>query len=316
MATRTDPLADLLAEYDTWLRVERGLAPNSLAAYRRDLDRYAAYLRRRGQSDPGAVSEAVVAAYVEDLRDARDDDGRARYAPSSIARAVAAVRSFHRFCVEEGLVALDPSEDIGGPRVPQGIPKALDRGRGGSAAGRRYRATTRGASRSRHPRDALRRWAADQRARRARSERPRSARRHRARARQGQQGTRRAGRAHGARPRSTTISATGVRSFERGDTRASARATRCSSTRAAGSSHARALAHRARGRRPRRPRGPPLPARPPALLRDPHARPRGRHPRGPGAARPRQPLDHPGVHPGLPERLRAVYDLAHPRAKR
>lgn len=127
MATTTDPdpLADLLAEYDTWLRVERGLAPNSLAAYRRDLRRYADYLRRRGNIDPDAVSEAMVAAYVEDLRNARDEDGKRRYAPSSIARAVAAVRSFHRFCVEEGVVRSDPSEEIGGPRVPQGIPKAL-----------------------------------------------------------------------------------------------------------------------------------------------------------------------------------------------
>jgi integrase/recombinase XerD len=120
-----DALSASLAEYDTWLRVERGLAPNSLAAYRRDLRRYADYLRRRGEHDPAAVTEGVVAAYVDELRDARDEEGGPRYAPSSIARAVAAVRSFHRFCVEEGLVRSDPSEDIGGPRVPQGIPKAL-----------------------------------------------------------------------------------------------------------------------------------------------------------------------------------------------
>ena len=126
MTTKADDaLARSLVEYETWLRVERGLAPNSLSAYRRDLRRYTEYLRRHGDTDPGGVSEETVAAYVEELRSARDDDGKARYAPSSIARAVAAVRSFHRFCVEEGLVLSDPSEDIGGPRVPQGIPKAL-----------------------------------------------------------------------------------------------------------------------------------------------------------------------------------------------
>jgi integrase/recombinase XerD len=120
-----DELDSLLDEYDTWLRVERGLAPNSLAAYRRDLRRYLAYLRRRGETDPAAVDEAVVAAYVESLKQARTDEGLPRYKESSIARALAAVRSFHRFCVDEGLLASDPSEEIGGPRVPQGIPKAL-----------------------------------------------------------------------------------------------------------------------------------------------------------------------------------------------
>jgi integrase/recombinase XerD len=121
-----DELDGLLAEYDTWLRVERGLAPNSLAAYRRDLRRYADYLRRRGVTgDVAAVDEAIVAGFVEELQQARTDDGLPKYKESSIARALAAVRSFHRFCVEEGLLDDDPSGDVGAPRVPQGIPKAL-----------------------------------------------------------------------------------------------------------------------------------------------------------------------------------------------
>ena len=120
-----DALGPLLDEYDTWLRVERGLAPNSLAAYRRDLRRYADWLRDTGHDDPAAIDEAVVAGYVDWLKDTRDDEGRPRFAPASIARALAAVRSFHRFCEEEGLLATDPSEDVAGPRVPQGIPKAL-----------------------------------------------------------------------------------------------------------------------------------------------------------------------------------------------
>jgi integrase/recombinase XerD len=121
-----DELDGMLAEYETWLRVERGLAPNSLAAYRRDLRRYTAYLRRWGVTgDVAHVDESVVAGYVEELEQARTDDGLRRYKESSIARALAAVRSFHRFCVEEGLLGSDPSEEVGAPRVPQGIPKAL-----------------------------------------------------------------------------------------------------------------------------------------------------------------------------------------------
>jgi integrase/recombinase XerD len=120
-----DELAGLLDEYATWLRVERGLAANSLAAYRRDLRRYADWLRSSGHDDPETIDETVVAAYVEWLKSTRDDDGRPRFAASSIARAMAAVRSFHRFCMEEGLLDTDPSEEVGSPRVPQGIPKAL-----------------------------------------------------------------------------------------------------------------------------------------------------------------------------------------------
>lgn len=120
-----DELARLLAEHEIWLTVERGLAVNSLAAYRRDLRRYAAYLRRKGLTDPSRVGEGTVSAYVEHLKRARDDEGNPRYAPSSIARALVAVRSFHRFCLDEGFADVDPSEEVGAPRVPQGIPKAL-----------------------------------------------------------------------------------------------------------------------------------------------------------------------------------------------
>ncbi len=153
-ASMGDELDGLLAEHDTWLRVERGLAPNSLAAYRRDLRRYAAYLRRRGfTGDVAHVDEAIVAGYVDELQQARTDDGQRRYKESSIARALAAVRSFHRFCVEEGLLDDDPSEERRrAPRAP-GHPEGAHRGRGRRAARRGARRRPAPATRPRHPRD-------------------------------------------------------------------------------------------------------------------------------------------------------------------
>jgi integrase/recombinase XerD len=120
----------LLAEHATWLAVERGVAANTLAAYQRDLAAYAAFLRRRAAPGGGAVAaggltETDVDAYVDHLKTARDEDGKPRWSAASVARAVVAVRSFHRFCLTEGHLAADPSEAVTAPRVPQGIPKAL-----------------------------------------------------------------------------------------------------------------------------------------------------------------------------------------------
>jgi integrase/recombinase XerD len=113
-----DELTQLLAEHQSWLSGERGLARNSLLAYQRDLRRYAAWLRDAGLHDPKAIGESEVARYVAHL-------GGTGFAPSSAARAVAAVRSFHRFCAGESLLADDPAAEIAAPRVPRGIPKAL-----------------------------------------------------------------------------------------------------------------------------------------------------------------------------------------------
>ena len=103
----------------SWLSVERGRSTNTLIAYRRDLAAYEAWLRARGEGPAMAgITEATVAEYVAHL-------GQAGLAPASIARALVAVRSLHRFMVQEGDAGSDPSADLSPPPVPQGLPKAL-----------------------------------------------------------------------------------------------------------------------------------------------------------------------------------------------
>jgi integrase/recombinase XerD len=101
----------------SWLAVEKGRAANTLAAYRRDLLAYEEFLRGRGLAID-AVGQSVIEDYVAFLK----ASGRKA---SSIARAMVAVRSLHRFCLDEGHATADPTEDVGLPRVPQGLPKAL-----------------------------------------------------------------------------------------------------------------------------------------------------------------------------------------------
>jgi integrase/recombinase XerD len=102
------------------LAVEKGRSANTLAAYRRDLAAYAEFLAaRRLQLDE--VTDRVVEDYLAFLR----ASGKA---PASVARALVAVRSLHRFCEDEGWAPTNPAEDVERPRVPSGLPKALSEG--------------------------------------------------------------------------------------------------------------------------------------------------------------------------------------------
>jgi integrase/recombinase XerD len=101
------------------LTVERGLSANTLASYRRDLDRYAQTLAAAGIGDLAAASEADVARHLAGLR----ADG---LSAASAARAVSAVRGLHRFAAREGLVGGDVARDVRPPAPPRRLPKALD----------------------------------------------------------------------------------------------------------------------------------------------------------------------------------------------
>lgn len=112
-----------VATYLGHLRVERGLSDNTLAAYRRDLVRYADFLAARGRAAPADVEPADVSAFAVAL--GTGGDGRAVLTASSSKRAVVAVRGFHRFLAEEGLTATDPSRDVRPPAEPRRLPKAI-----------------------------------------------------------------------------------------------------------------------------------------------------------------------------------------------
>ncbi|HWB87623.1 MAG TPA: site-specific tyrosine recombinase XerD [Acidimicrobiia bacterium] len=103
---------DGIDEYLVSLRVERGLARNTVAAYRRDLEQYLEYLEGR-TPDAHAVD-----AFVTMLR------GRG-LADSTLARKVASVRGLHRFLVAEEMWPDDPTVLLDSPRRPDPFPKAL-----------------------------------------------------------------------------------------------------------------------------------------------------------------------------------------------
>ena len=123
-------LLGLIQTYLDHLTVERGMSRHTVAAYRRDLHRYADYLAELGVSDPSQVSSAMIGNYAARLREgiaAPDGDGwiEAPLANASVARAVIAVRSLHRFAAAEGLTAEDPARSVRPPKPPRRLPKAL-----------------------------------------------------------------------------------------------------------------------------------------------------------------------------------------------
>ncbi|MFC4072096.1 site-specific tyrosine recombinase XerD [Actinoplanes subglobosus] len=101
------------------MTVERGLSRNTLASYRRDLERYAEGLAAEGVEDLAGVRSAHVAGHLARLR----EEG---LASASAARAISAVRGLHRFAVRERLSAHDPASEVRPPAPPKRLPKALD----------------------------------------------------------------------------------------------------------------------------------------------------------------------------------------------
>ncbi|WP_194408849.1 site-specific tyrosine recombinase XerD [Microbacterium cremeum] len=108
---------------DSYLRhvsIERGLSENTVAAYRRDLAGYVAWLRERGIDDTSAVTADVVGAFVADRAAARPP-----IAASSLARLQSSVRGLHRFLAREGVETVDPAARLRPPKQPRRLPKAL-----------------------------------------------------------------------------------------------------------------------------------------------------------------------------------------------
>ena len=111
-------LPTLVQTYLDHLRVERGLSVHTIAAYRRDLARYVDHLGGLGVDDPIAVTTMMINDYLMELRSAG-------LAPASLARAIVAIRSLHRFALAEGVTRDDPAHPVQPPQPPQRLPKAL-----------------------------------------------------------------------------------------------------------------------------------------------------------------------------------------------
>ena len=117
------------------LIVEKGFSRNTSEAYRNDLGQFWEFIQDQSNKDNhsnsngsssenanqvwSAVDINVLNEYIEDLR------GRKGYRDTTTARKVASIKSFFGFLSENNIIAEDPTESIGSPRVGRTLPKFL-----------------------------------------------------------------------------------------------------------------------------------------------------------------------------------------------
>ncbi len=119
-------MREKVQDFLNFLETEKRYAENTIAAYQNDLNQFFDFL----QSGPEAerpdhwaeVTKEMVIAYIEGLKTGGD------YASSTIARKVAAIKSFFHFLVAEGVITDDPTFALDSPKVKKRLPKAMTPG--------------------------------------------------------------------------------------------------------------------------------------------------------------------------------------------
>ena len=109
---------DLIREYISYLRVEKGLAKNSLESYERDLAKLRSWVEKN-QFD-------LLTLTRQDLREWMIDLSRAKLAENSKRRLVSSVRGFYKFLMTDGHIKTSPADDLDSPQKGFYLPRFLN----------------------------------------------------------------------------------------------------------------------------------------------------------------------------------------------
>lgn len=107
----------LLDEFTDRLWLEEGLSRNTLESYRRDLAQFAVWLEKNAAKMLLKAERADIERYL---------GVRAPVSkPRSVGRLIASLRRLYRFALREGRIAIDPTQQLGSPKIPRSLPKSL-----------------------------------------------------------------------------------------------------------------------------------------------------------------------------------------------
>jgi integrase/recombinase XerD len=114
----------MIENFLNYLTVEKGFSQNTIAAYKNDLRQFAAFVEeqfvQKGQrtADWSVVDRAMLMTYILTLKERQ-------YAPATVARKIAAVKSFFDFLIHESVIKGDPTENLGSTKLGKSLPKVL-----------------------------------------------------------------------------------------------------------------------------------------------------------------------------------------------
>jgi integrase/recombinase XerD len=111
------PSAELIDTFCDQVWLQDGLAPNSLASYRRDLTQWAAWLSARGRTLAAAQRMDVEAWLAQQFR--------AKAKATSIARRLSSLRRFYALQLQQATIRSDPTAQVRAPKLPRRLPKNL-----------------------------------------------------------------------------------------------------------------------------------------------------------------------------------------------
>jgi integrase/recombinase XerD len=115
----TPPKRDLVREYLSYCRVEKGLSANSISSYETDLGRLSAWADKNGLD--------LLTLSRQDLREWLIDLGSGKLSENSRRRMISAVRGFYKFLMFDGHVTKNPAEDLVSPQKGVYLPRFLNR---------------------------------------------------------------------------------------------------------------------------------------------------------------------------------------------
>lgn len=112
---------EIVQEFLNFLEAEKGYSENTIAAYRNDLTQFADFVEAKVDGNWAEVTKAVINDYTACLEESKDPV----YSSSSIARKVAAIKSFFHYLIANGSLQIDPTATLSSPKVEKRLPRAI-----------------------------------------------------------------------------------------------------------------------------------------------------------------------------------------------